>query len=144
MPAAGATIANAAGRPNANGTPWSAAVIQPPIGAYVQDAARPNGSSNYIGCNPATSFATNILGESDTNPFQTSAPQPDWLVPVNDNATDGGKAQLVKNGATALVPGDKVTIAAGVATKDNATGTHNVFATVPANYFFWAVDAAAT
>ena len=144
MPAAGATIANAAGRPNANGTPWSAAVVQQPIGEYVRDQTRPNGDTNYIGCNPATSFATNILGESDTNPFQTAAPQPDWLVNVNDNATWGGKAQLVKNGATALVPSDKVTIAAGVATKDNTTGTHNVFATVPANYFFWAVDAAAT
>lgn len=143
MPAAGATIANAAGRPNANGTPWSTAVIQPPIGAYVQDALHPNGDTNYIGCNPATSYETNILGESDTNPFQTSAPQPNWLVNVNDNATWGGKAQLVKNGATALVPGDKVTIASGVATKDNSTGTHNVFATVPANYFFWAVNAAA-
>lgn len=144
MPAAGANIANAAGRPIQAGTPWTASVIQQPIGEYVQDALHPNGSTNYIGCNPATSYATNILGESDTNPFQTSAPQPDWLVPVNDNAADGGKAQLVKNGAVALVPGDKVTVAAGVATKDNATGTHNVFANVPANYFFWAVDAAAT
>ena len=144
MPAAGANIANAAGRPNSNGTPWSTAVIQHPIGAYVQDALHPNGDTNYIGCNPAVSYETNILGESDTNPFQTSAPQPNWLVLVNDNAAAGGKAQLVKNGAVALVPGDKVNVAAGVATKDNATGAHNVFANVPANYFFWAVDAAET
>jgi hypothetical protein len=144
MPAAGANIANAQGRPNANGTASSTLVVQPSIGAYVQDALAPAADTNYIGVNTKTAYATNVLGESDTDPFATSAPQPDWLVPVDDNAATGGKAQLVKNGATALVPTDKVTISAGVATKDNSTGTHNVFATVPANYFFWAVAAATT
>ena len=130
MPAAGANIA--------------AAGVQPPIGLYVQDALAPAANTNYIGVNTKVAYATNPVSESDTNPFATSAPQPDWIVPVDDNPATGGTAQLVKNGATALVPTDKVTISAGVATKDNSTGTHNVFANVPANYFFWAVTAATT
>lgn len=117
--------------------------VQPPIGAYVQDALAPAGNTNYIGVNTGVAYEHNVLAQGTIFPTE-SAPQPDWLAPVDDNAATGGTAQWVKNGATALVPGDKVTIAAGVATKDNATGTHNVFANVPANYFFWAVTAAAT
>jgi hypothetical protein len=144
MPQAGANIANATGRPNSGGTAWSTRVYQDPIGAHVQNAAKPEAETNYIGANPRTAYATNPVSESDTNPFATTAPQPNWLVPSNDNPAIGGTMQLVKNGATALVPTDKVTIAAGVATKDNASGTHTVFATVPANYFFWAVTTATT
>lgn len=112
--------------------------VQPVIGMYVQDALFPRANTNYIGVNPRTAYANNVLGQGNTNPFLTSAPQPDWIVPMDDNAVTGGTGQWVKNGATALVSGDKVTIAAGVATKDNSTGTHNVFAKVAANEFFWA------
>jgi hypothetical protein len=118
--------------------------VQPPIGLYVQDATEPAGNTNYVGVNTALSYATDVLGIAGPAGVSTAAPQPDWIVPMDDNAATGGTGQWTKNGAVALVPTDKVTIASGVATKDNATGTHNVFAAVPANYFFWAVTAATT
>lgn len=111
--------------------------VQPVIGAYVQDSLEPRANTNYIGVNVKTAYNDNVLGQGQTAPWQTSAPQPDWIVPMDDNAATGGLGQWVKS-ASALVPGDKVTIAAGVATKDNSTGTHNVFATVAVGQFFWA------
>ena len=122
---AGATIANA-------GTG-----VQPVIGAYVQDSIFPRANTNYIGVNPKVAYNDNVLGQGQTNPFLTSPPQPNWIVPMDDNAVTGGVGQWVKS-ASALVPGDKVTIASGTATKDNAAGTHNVFATVAIGQFFWA------
>jgi hypothetical protein len=140
---AGANIANAAGAPASGGSAWTSAVIQFPLGGYVQDALDPAADTNYIGVDVGTSYEHNVLAEGQISPTEP-APQPNWLVPVDDNPARGGTAQWVKNGATALIPGDKVTVALGAATKDNSTGTHNVFATVPANYFFWAVTAATT
>jgi hypothetical protein len=122
--------------------PVAVPVNQPAIGAYVQDALFPAADTNYLGLNPRLAYPTNVLGESNTVPFETSAVQPNWISPADDNAATGGVAQWVKNGITALIPGDKVDIAAGIATKNIATGTHNVFANVPANYFFWAVAVA--
>jgi hypothetical protein len=122
--------------------PVAVPVNQPPIGLYVQDALFPAANTNYNGLNPRQAYATNVLAEGNTAPFETVAPQPNWTSPTDDDAVTGGIGQWVKNGITALVPGDKVDIAAGVATKNIATGTHNVFATVPANYFFWAITVA--
>ena len=100
-----------------------------PIGAYVQDALHPTAENDYAGINADVSYVTNVLGEAIG--FTAYGTQ---------GAVRGKTAQWVQNGATALVPTDKVTIAAGVATKDNSTGTHTVFATVPANAFFWAFE----
>ena len=111
--------------------------VQPVIGTYVQDSLDPRANTNYIGVNVLTAYEHNVLAQGTISPTEP-APQPNWIVPMDDNAVTGGLGQWVKNGATALVPGDKVTITAGAAAKDNAAGTHNVFATVPANYFFWA------
>jgi hypothetical protein len=117
--------------------------VQPPIGAYVQDAVDPSANTNYIGVDVGSAYDTDVLGIAGPAGVSTEAPQPDWIVPVNDNAATGGTAQWVKS-ASVLVPTDKVVIALGVATKDNATGTHNVFAKVAVGQFFWAVDAAST
>lgn len=119
------------------GSTIGVAGVQPVIGAYVQNSLDPRANTNYIGVNVKTAYNDNVLGEGQTVPWQTSAPQPNWIVPMDDNAVTGGLGQWVKS-ASALVPGDKVTIAAGLATKDNAAGTHNVFATVAVGQFFWA------
>jgi hypothetical protein len=135
---AGANIANAVAGgityPAGGATPPVVPAWQPAIGAYVQDALEPAADTNYIGVDVTQACDTNVLAEDYVG---------GWTAPVDDNAATGGKAQWVK-ASDALVPGDKVVIAAGVSTKDNTTGTHNVFATVAANHFFWAVDAAAT
>ena len=131
--AAGANIANAAGRPVFAGTPWSAAVIQDPLGAYVRDSLWPTVNTNYIGGGVKQAWTiptTDPMGASNV---------PDWIIPFNYLAAAGGLGQWVKNSATALIPTDRVNIVSGVATK-NATGTHDVFATVAANQFFWAVS----
>jgi hypothetical protein len=107
---------------------------QPVIGAYVQDALEPAADTNYIGVDVTQVWDRNFLAED----YVTG-----WTAPVDDNAATGGKASFVLS-ASALVPTDKVTIAAGVATLDNLTGTHTVFATVAAGQYFWAVDAAST
>jgi hypothetical protein len=117
--------------------------VQPAIGAYVQDADDPSADTNYVGVDVGAAYATDVLGIAGPAGISTAAPQPDWIVPVNDNAATGGTAQWVKS-ASALIPTDKVGIVAGIATKDNATGTHNVFATVAVGQFFWAVTAAST
>ena len=136
---AGANIANAVAGgiqyPAGGSTPPVVPAWQPTIGAYVRDALEPAADTNYIGVDVTLAWDRNFLAED----FAAG-----WTAPVDDNATRGGKAAFVQNGAVALVPTDKVTISAGIATKDNATGTHTVFATVGANQFFWAVDAAAT
>ena len=110
--------------------------VQPAIGVYVQDAVDPTADTNYEGVNVKVAYATNVLGEGSID--DAVAPQPDWIVPVNDKATAVGTAQWVKS-ASALIPTDKVGIVAGVATIDNATGTHTCFATVAVGDFFWAV-----
>jgi hypothetical protein len=140
MPAAGANIANATGRPDSGGSAWSSSVVQDPIGAYVESPLenRISASTNYIGMNSLSKYATNILGESDTNPFQTSAPQPDWIVPDNDNDVAGGTSQWVKAAGTIAEAGT-CTVAAGVATA--GAGTYSCYAKggVVAGEFFWAV-----
>ena len=140
MPAAGANIANATGRPDSGGAAWSSSVVQSPIGAYVESPleGRISANTNYIGMNSLTAAKSNILGESDTNPFQTSAPQPDWIVPDNDNDVAGGTSQWVKAAGT-IAENGTCTVSAGVATAGAGTYSCYVKGGVVANDFFWAV-----
>jgi hypothetical protein len=135
---AGANIANAVAGgivyPAGGASPPVVPAWQPTIGAYVRDALEPAADTNYIGVDVTQVWDRNVLAED----YVTG-----WTAPVNDNAATGGKAAFVKS-ASVLVPTDKVTIAAGVATKDNAAGTHTVFANVAIDQYFWAVDAAST
>lgn len=135
---AGANIANAAGRPASNGTPWSSAVIQPAIGEYVQDTLAPTADTNYVGVNVLGKWKTNFLAAGTATPNATAAPQPDWTAPVTDNAATGGLAQFVKAAGT-IAEGGRCNIVAGVATA-NAAGTNVCYATggVVADDFFWA------
>jgi len=105
---------------------------QPVIGVYVQDALDPTANTNYAGVNAHVAWDTNVIEEDYAAGF---------TAPVNDNVATGGIAQWVKS-ASALIPTDKVAIASGIATLDNSTGTHNVFATVAIDQFFWAVEIA--
>jgi hypothetical protein len=100
---------------------------QPPIGAYVQDTAEPTGSSNYIGAGLTQSVSGNAIGAIGTT------------VPSTVGATQGAKTLQWVQMATgqSVVAGDKVTIAAGVATKDNAAGTHTVKATAGPGDYLW-------
>jgi hypothetical protein len=116
----------------AAGAQIGTAGVQPPIGAYVQDATAPAGNTNFIGVNTGVSWSYNQLG-IDIG----------FTAPVDDNPATGGLATWVKS-ASVLVPGDKVTIAAGVATKDNSTGTHNVFCNAAVNDYLWVPTAATT
>jgi hypothetical protein len=139
---AGATIANAAGRPLANGTPWSAAVIQTPIGAYVEAGLETKvaAQTNYIGFNSWTKYQTNVLGQgSIVSP--TIAPQPDFIVPDNDNDVAGGTSQWVR-AAGPITQDSACTVALGVAT--TGAGPFSCYARggVVAGDFFWAVTTA--
>jgi hypothetical protein len=69
---AGANIANAAGRPLVNGTPWSAAVVQLPIGLT---KATTDGTTSARGC------TTNFIGYG----FGATSAEP---LPNDFNATD--------------------------------------------------------
>lgn len=115
----------------AAGAQIGAAGTQPPIGTYVQDALDPTTSTNVIGVDVGAAYKTNVMGV---------AIDPAYVVPGTQGATVGDlDIQWVKS-ASVLVPTDKVTIALGVATKDNVTGTHSVFATVAVDDYFWAVE----
>ena len=102
MATAGANIANAAGRPDTAGNPWTAAVIQFPIGAYVEapTETRFAADTNYIGYNSNVKYVTNTLGQGSVAVGPTIAPQPDWVVPNNDNDARGGTAQWVRAAGT--------------------------------------------
>lgn len=114
---------------------------QGPIATYVQDVgtlgvAGPESTVNYIGTNGNTAYDSNVIGEAVAGPF---------TVPANDAAAAGKVAQWVTNTALLAAGTTKVTIAAGVVTADNATGTHAIFIAIPAaglaaNKFFWAFE----
>lgn len=105
--------------------------VQPPIGAFVRDTLHPNGATGYIGCNPEIAYATNEEGINLATVCSTNY--------GTALTSTGSKDAVYCSSAVVLIPTDKVTIVAGVATKDNASGTHTVFANVPAGGFFWAV-----
>jgi hypothetical protein len=104
---------------------------QPPIGAFVQDTVHPNGATGFIGCNPEIAYDTNEMNIPLATVCST-----DYGTALTST---GSKDAVYCSSAVVLVPTDKVTVSAGVATKDNSTGTHLVFANVPAAGFFWAV-----
>ena len=114
----------------ATGQQIGIAGTQPNIGAFVQDVLRPNGQTNYIGCDSLTSAATN---EDVRNiPIGT-------VCQTNYGTTQAAKDAIYSSSAVVLIPTDKVDVTSGVAVKNNATGTRTVFANVPAGGFFWAV-----
>lgn len=115
------------------GSTIGVAEVQPAIGAYVQDAPRPNGSTNYIGCNPLKAHDSDVLGQWSATAVFTC--------PTNEEAATGGIGSWVKS-ASVLVPTDKVAIANGVATKDLATGTHTAFCNAAVGQYLWVVDVA--
>ena len=101
---------------------------QPVIGEFVQDILRPNGDTNFMGCNPAIGYDRNALG-CDVG----------FTCPTNFGAAAGTKPATWGHSAVALVPPDKVTIAAGEFTKDDAAGTHTIGGNIPAGGYGWAV-----
>jgi len=136
MPA-GSNIANAAGRPDSGGTPWTSAVIQFPIGDYVEAPTedRIAADTNYIGFNSKLSYKTNVLAQGD---ISNIAPQPDWIVPDNDNDVRGGTSQWVRAAGT-IAENGTCTVTAGAATA--GAGTYSCYVTggVTVGDFFWAV-----
>jgi hypothetical protein len=112
----------------------------PAIGAYVQDALTAGfsgpgaDSAQAIGVNGLGYWASNVMGE---------AVDGTTLCPANSGAVTGRTAQWVTNTALIAAATTRVNIAAGVATADNATGTHDINSgvgnpAIPANSFFWA------
>lgn len=99
------------------------------VGAYVQNTVNPCASDAYFGTNAKTSYKTNVLGESIS---------PDFIVEGNSGTVYGKNMQWVQSAST-LVPGNRVNIAAGVATL-NAAGTHDVYCNAVAGDYFWAVE----
>ena len=138
MPApAGSNIANAAGRPDSGGTPWTSAVIQFPIGDYVEAPTedRIAADTNYVGFNSKLAYKTNVLAQGD---ISNIAPQPDWIVPDNDNDVRGGTSQWVRAAGT-IAENGTCTVTAGAATA--GAGTYSCYVTggVVVGDFFWAV-----
>ena len=138
MPApAGSNIANAAGRPDTGGTPWTSAVIQFPIGDYVEAPTedRIAADTNYVGFNSKLAYKTNVLAQGD---ISNIAPQPDWIVPDNDNDVRGGTSQWVRAAGT-IAENGTCTVTAGAATA--GAGTYSCYVTggVVVGDFFWAV-----
>jgi len=137
---AGSNIANAQGRPDTGGTPWTTAVIQFPIGDYVEAPTedRIAADTNYIGFNSKLGYVTNTLGQGSVAVGPTIAPQPDWIVPDNDNDVRGGTSQWVRAAGT-IAENGTCTVAAGAATA--GAGTYSCYVTggVVAGDFFWAV-----
>ena len=101
---------------------------QPNIGAFVQDTLHPNGATDFAGCNPEIAYTYNAVGVDVGFTCYT-----------NYGTTQSAKPATWGHSAVALVPTDKVTIAAGEFTKDNAAGTHTIFGNIPAGGFGWAV-----
>jgi len=136
---AGSNIANAAGRPVQAGTPWTAAVIQFPLGGYVEapTETRFAADTNYIGYNSAVKYTTNKLGQGSVAVGPTIAPQPNWIVPNNDDDARGGTAQWVRATGT-IAENGTCTVTAGAATAGAGTFECNVPGGVVAGDFFWA------
>jgi len=111
------------------------------IGAYVQDVgvtggtvAGPEADGEYAGINGRTYYESNVLGEAVG-----------FTAASNSGAAAGKLAQWVTNTGALAAGTTRVNIAAGVVTADNATGTHDLFITVPAaglaaNKFFWVFE----
>ncbi len=142
---AGANIANAAGRPASNGTPWSAAVIQGPIGGYVEAPLETKvaANTNYLGLNSWSKQGSNTLGQGSIVTGPTIPPQPDWIVPDNDNDVAGGTSQWVRAAGT-IAQDATCTVAAGAATAGAGAYSCYVRGGVVAGDFFWAVLTADT
>ena len=141
MAVAGANIANAAGRPDSAGNPWTARVIQSPIGAYVEapTETRFAAATNYIGFQNKRAYRTNVLGQGSIA-STTTPPQPDWQVPTNDNdalGTAANGAQWVRAAGT-IAENAACTVTAGAATAGAGTFECNVTGGVVAGDFFWA------
>lgn len=96
-----------------------------PIGGYVQSALNPRCENNYIGASCKPSFPYNAIGEAVG-----------FTCKGTGGAATGKTLQWVKS-ASVLVATDKVTLAAGVATKDNDTGTHTVFGSAAVDEYMW-------
>jgi len=97
------------------------------IGAYVQDVgvtggtvAGPEADGGYAGINGNTYYDSNIMGETVG-----------FTSPANSGAAAGKTAQWVTNTGALAAGTTRVNLAAGVATA-NASGTHDIFITVPA------------
>ena len=109
------------------------------IGPYVQDAiaagqAGPGTDGDAIGVNGLGFWNYNFMGE---------AVDGTTTCPTNSGAATGRVAVWVTNTALIAAATTRVNIAAGVATADNATGTHDINSgvgnpAIPANSFFWA------
>jgi hypothetical protein len=115
------------------------AAVQPPIGAYVEapTEGRISANTNYIGMNSLSAYKTNVLAQgSIVSP--TIAPQPDWIVPDNDNDVAGGTSQWVRATGT-IAENGTCTVAAGAATAGAGTYSCYVKGGVVAGDFFWAV-----
>jgi hypothetical protein len=137
---AGANIANAEGRPDSGGTPWTTAVIQFPLGDYVEAPTedRIAADTNYLGFNSKLKYVTNTLGEGSVAVGPTIAPQPDWVVPDNDDNVRGGTSQWVR-ATGAIAENATCTVTAGAATAGAGTFSCYVTGGVVAGDFFWAV-----
>lgn len=113
---------------------------QPPIGEYVEAGSENliSAATNYIGMNSKTAYKTNVLAEGSVVP--ETAPQPDWIVPDNDNDVAGGTSQWVMAGADIAENGDCL-VSAGVATPGLGAGTYTCYVTggVKTGDYFWAV-----
>jgi hypothetical protein len=137
---AGANIANAAGRPNSGGAAWSSAVIQDPLGGYVEAPLETKiaANTNYVGLNSWSKQGSNTLGQGSVVTGPTIAPQPDWIVPDNDNDVAGGTSQWVRAAGT-IAQDATCTVTAGAATAGAGTYSCYVRGGVVAGDFFWAV-----
>ena len=112
--------------------------VQPPIGLYVEapTESRITANTNYIGMNSETAYKTNVLGQGSI--VADTAPQPDFIVPDNDNDVAGGVSQWVRAAGTIAEAGT-CTVTAGAATA--GAGTYSCYAKggVVVGDFFWAV-----
>lgn len=110
-----------------------------PIGAYVRDigtigVAGPSAAQDYAGVNGNAYYASNVVGEAKG-----------FIAEGNSGATAGKDAVWVTASAGIAAGTTKVTITAGDAAADNATGTHAIYMTIPAaglpaNSWFWAFE----
>ena len=111
--------------------------VQPPIGEYVEAPTedRLAANTNYIGYTSKVKYATNVLAQGD---ISNIAPQPDWIVPDNDNDVAGGTSQWVRAAGT-IAENGTCTVTAGAATA--GAGTYSCYVTggVTVGDFFWAV-----
>jgi cystathionine beta-lyase family protein involved in aluminum resistance len=99
-------------------------------------------NTNYIGLNSVTGYKQNILGQGSVV-TPSIAPQPDWIVPDNDNDVAGGTSQWVRAAGT-IAEGATCTVAAGAATSGAGAYSCYVKGGVVLGDFFWAVTTADT